>query len=96
MIADNQTNAVKLNRPMPVHLTYFTAVVDANGKVQTFGDIYGLDGRVASALFGKRIAFEGLAENVKPTQPASQARNAQYRQSSGGGLAGSIQGLFGN
>ena len=41
---------VKLTTPIPVHVTYFTAVVDDDGKVQQWPDIYALDGRLMSAL----------------------------------------------
>ena len=34
---------VKLAQAIPVHLVYFTAAVDANGQLQVFKDIYGLD-----------------------------------------------------
>jgi murein L,D-transpeptidase YcbB/YkuD len=34
---------VELAKHIPVHLTYFTAMVDADGTVETFGDIYGYD-----------------------------------------------------
>ena len=47
MLATGNNSMVSLNRPLPVHLTYFTAVVDEKGKVQTFADIYGLDTRWA-------------------------------------------------
>ena len=41
---------VNLNNPIPVHITYFTARVEKNGKITYFGDIYGHDSRVARAL----------------------------------------------
>ena len=31
---------IKLTKPIPVHITYFTAVVDDDGKVQHWPDIY--------------------------------------------------------
>jgi murein L,D-transpeptidase YcbB/YkuD len=34
---------VKLPQPIPVHLVYFTARVDANGRLEVLKDIYGLD-----------------------------------------------------
>ena len=90
-IASRQSGSVKLGRSIPVHLTYFTAVVDEKGRLQVFPDIYGLDGRIASTIFGKRIAFAGLAENVTPQRP--RAGSPSFRRT--GGLSG-IQGLFGN
>jgi L,D-transpeptidase YcbB len=46
---------IKLTTPIPVHVTYFTAVVDDDGKIQFPPDIYGLDGRVASRLEGQAV-----------------------------------------
>jgi murein L,D-transpeptidase YcbB/YkuD len=43
LIADRKTVEVKIDKPLPVHTTYFTVVVDDNGKVKTFGDVYKLD-----------------------------------------------------
>ena len=43
---------IKLTTPIPVHVTYFTAVVDDAGKLHYRPDLYGLDSRVASALEG--------------------------------------------
>jgi murein L,D-transpeptidase YcbB/YkuD len=43
LIADGKTVEVKIDKPLPVHMTYFTAVVDEQGQVKTFGDVYKLD-----------------------------------------------------
>ena len=43
LIADGNTVEVKIDKPIPVHTTYFTALVDEQGQVKTFGDIYELD-----------------------------------------------------
>ena len=54
---DNSVNsAVTLDHKIPVHLTYFTAVVDESGKV-AFADLYGLDNKLATALFGDANGF---------------------------------------
>src|SRR5262245_53775534 len=57
---------IALRKPIPVHVTYFTAVVDDAGKVQYFSDIYGLDERVASALEGARVSLGGGPEAAQP------------------------------
>ncbi|WP_284177683.1 L,D-transpeptidase family protein [Rhabdaerophilum sp. SD176] len=41
---------VRLPRRIPVHLSYFTVFVDAEGKLQERRDLYGHDARVRSAL----------------------------------------------
>jgi len=43
LIAGGKTVEVKIDKPLPVHTTYFTAVVDEQGEVKTFGDVYKLD-----------------------------------------------------
>ncbi|MCY4336872.1 MAG: L,D-transpeptidase family protein [Litoreibacter sp.] len=41
---------VDLQKPLPVHLAYFTAFVDAKGKPQYRRDVYGRDTRILAAL----------------------------------------------
>ena len=41
---------VNMKRTVPVHLTYFTAHVDANGRLQRRPDIYGHNARLTKAL----------------------------------------------
>ncbi|MGI9522127.1 MAG: L,D-transpeptidase family protein [Hyphomicrobiaceae bacterium] len=41
-----------LERPVPVHLTYFTLMFDRDGKLQAFPDYYGHDRRLEAALSG--------------------------------------------
>lgn len=43
LAAGSKTSSVKLDKPIPVHMTYFTVVVDDQGEVKTFGDVYKLD-----------------------------------------------------
>jgi murein L,D-transpeptidase YcbB/YkuD len=64
---DNSVNSpVTLDNPIPVHFTYLTAVVDETGKVSTFSDLYGLDRKVASALFGNGSGVPLLAPERRP------------------------------
>jgi murein L,D-transpeptidase YcbB/YkuD len=41
---------VNLDNPIPVHLAYFTATVDADGELRHFEDIYGYDGKMTAYL----------------------------------------------
>jgi murein L,D-transpeptidase YcbB/YkuD len=82
-------SAVNLDRPIPVHTTYFTAVVDDQGKVTTFDDIYALDRKVAAVVGGKAVASAAPVEgneNTTPAKPKAPKEN----------LAGSLRGLFGD
>jgi L,D-transpeptidase YcbB len=44
---------VKLKDPVPVFITYYTAWVDENGKLNFRDDIYGHDKEVAEKMFTK-------------------------------------------
>ena len=48
-----EDNAVKLDTKVPVHLTYFTASVDEEGRVSSFPDVYGHERRIALAIDGR-------------------------------------------
>jgi murein L,D-transpeptidase YcbB/YkuD len=50
VIAQGKRKAVVLNRPVPVHLVYFTAWADADGTVNFRDDIYGRDRDLLVAL----------------------------------------------
>ena len=47
---DSYDRQVALREKIPVHITYFTAKVNPDGSVATFGDLYGHDARMAAAL----------------------------------------------
>ena len=63
LIADEKNTTVRLKNPIPVHLTYFTAWVDEEGQVETFVDIYGLDGQAD----GKKNEQDDNASGAPPT-----------------------------
>ncbi len=54
---DSGSHTVTLDKPVPVYLVYFTARVDDDGRLVTFGDIYGNDDRVMSALRGHPVRY---------------------------------------
>ena len=96
LLDHGNNSAVTLDHPIPVHMTYFTAMVDEDGKVKSFADIYGLDSRIGKALLGKDVdlppapeADEDQAAEPAPSAATSNKRNARND------LAGSMQGLFG-
>jgi murein L,D-transpeptidase YcbB/YkuD len=92
--------------PIPVNLTYQTAFVDDAGHLQTLHDIYGIDGKMLSAIRSDRGMIEVAAaapadDSDRPhagrqrTAAATQRFNPQglppYRQS-----GGFFQNLFGS
>jgi murein L,D-transpeptidase YcbB/YkuD len=58
---------IKLTTPIPVHITYFTAWVNDDGKVGYRPDVYALDARVASALEGRAVHL--VAASVDTREP---------------------------
>jgi hypothetical protein len=74
-----------------VHLTYFTAVVDKKGKVATFADVYGLDARMASALFGNPTKFQ--APTVEANDQEGRRMSSWRAVKHTGGLNDAISGL---
>lgn len=53
IVTSKDQKALRLTRPVPVHLTYFTAWVDETGAPSFFDDIYDRDRLVARILFGE-------------------------------------------
>jgi hypothetical protein len=73
MAARGGTTDVTLEKSVPVHITYFTATVDEAGKLHSHSDIYGLDGRVASALWGRSVVLASARPEAE-SQPAASPR----------------------
>ena len=67
---DNQINLV---RKVPVHMTYFTAWVEDDGKLRIYGDIYGHENRIALGMSGKSHLIQRERE-----QPAPKVRERQH------------------
>ena len=79
-------SSVSLDKKIPVHMVYFTAVADESGKVDSSADIYGLDRKMAAALFGDATGFPmpppeskqppaGEADASTPAAPRATADN---------------------
>jgi murein L,D-transpeptidase YcbB/YkuD len=76
LLAEGYNSSVNIQHHFPVHTTYFTATVGDDGKLQTYADIYKLDGVVAAAI-GGRASPNAVADNApegKP-KPETQAGN---------------------
>ncbi|MGQ0674329.1 MAG: L,D-transpeptidase family protein [Hyphomicrobium sp.] len=65
-----QTTAIGLKQRIPVHVTYFTVVVDESGTLRQLDDIYGHDRRIADAMRGVPVS------RIASSDPA----RAQLRQ----------------
>jgi murein L,D-transpeptidase YcbB/YkuD len=63
LLASGYNSAVSLKHRVRVVTSYFTAMVDDSGKVETFADVYRLDPAVAAAIVGKEARPEAVADN---------------------------------
>lgn len=91
---------VKLERPFPVHVGYFTARVDEDGKLRTFADLYGHDAKLASALSGKPVRLEDPAAASSGAEPVAQVQGKPKKGAQPvkqeASLGDVLNGLFGN
>ena len=99
---------ITLDKPVPVHVTYFTAMVDKNGKISTYGDIYGHDSRLAAALTGRPLPYEPPVETAASDdygtngaadpdeQPGRKGKKAKSSSSGPASIAEAISGLLAN
>ncbi|HMI19333.1 MAG TPA: L,D-transpeptidase family protein [Sphingomonas sp.] len=54
-LAKTQTATLRLPQTWPVYIVYFTADADGSGDITTYGDPYGYDAKVLTALDGKPL-----------------------------------------
>ena len=75
LLSTGYNSSINITHHVPVHTSYFTAMIDDQGKVETFADIYKLDPAVAAAITGKVPKPEAFADNAdpkpKPQNPSS-------------------------
>ncbi len=69
--------AVTLQHKIPVHVTYFTSIIDADGKEQTFKDVYGHEQRIKQALAGEWSQIARGPDHLAPVK----FQRAQYARS---------------
>jgi murein L,D-transpeptidase YcbB/YkuD len=67
----SSTTDVTLEKRVQVHIAYFTAIAEDDGKVRYVRDLYGLDSRVASALEGRRVEVAARADQTSKVEPSS-------------------------
>jgi len=80
-----QEQQIDFQTQIPVHITYQTAFVDDQGKLQVRDDVYGLDAKLLSVLKGSERAVADVAverpadPNFKPTPEQGQRLNSVAR-----------------
>ena len=88
--------AVTVESKPPVHTTYFTVTMDADGKVSTFTDLYGLDRAHADALFGETDGFPTPPPEPKPRTSSVASTSSSSEGARDGGFANNSLGFFSN
>jgi hypothetical protein len=78
-------------------MVYFTAVADDSGAVETVADVYGLDRKMAVAMFGSATGFpEPPPESKKPPLGEADASTpAGRRNTADNDMARAMQGFLG-
>jgi murein L,D-transpeptidase YcbB/YkuD len=89
-------SSVALEKKIPVHMVYFTAVVDESGKVETSADVYGLDNKLATALFGDATGFPQPPPEPQGPQAGAEASTPARRTTADNDIARSMQGFLGD
>jgi murein L,D-transpeptidase YcbB/YkuD len=80
-------NEIVIDHKIPVHIVYFTAWVEDDGKLKTYADIYGHEKRITLALEGKWSQIDVGRNHLAPVEPlAPRAEpppgpSARYRRS---------------
>jgi L,D-transpeptidase YcbB len=94
--SDNGT--VVIGRRLPVHMVYFTAVVGDAGQVDVSADVYGLDRKMATAMFGSAAGFSQPPPESKqpPLGEASASTPAARRTTADNDMSRAMQGFFGD
>ena len=66
---------VALDKPIPVHVTYFTVWVEDNGELKTFPDVYGHEQRIKLGLEGRWSEIAKNRDHLLPPEDAPIARS---------------------
>ncbi len=70
-------NHIKLDNKIPVHITYFTAWVDDDGKLKTASDVYGHEKLIQMGLEGKAHLIARKKEDLGAVQAEVVSRLAE-------------------
>lgn len=79
-------NIIELDKPIPVHMTYFTVRMDEAGKASTFADIYGHEKKVRLALAGQWAKIAVGPDHLAPLDQSRVPRVAASSPSKGRAL----------
>jgi murein L,D-transpeptidase YcbB/YkuD len=91
LVSGPPNNEIPLTHPIPVHVTYFTAVANEDGNIRFTGDPYGKDERLASALAGRPVQLY-----IPPEAQGAELAEARRARATSQGTFDIFSGLFGN
>jgi L,D-transpeptidase YcbB len=87
--AGPNNNEIAIEHKIPVHITYFTALVDDDGKLHTFHDVYGHERRITLALEGKWGQIVKGRDHLAPVElNTASARPRHYAEDDAGEYPG--------
>ena len=79
-------NEVAMDKRVRMHIAYFTAWVDEDGKLKTYSDIYGHEKRVTQALDGKWQQIAKGRDHLAPVVPdKAHLEDKPQKQAASGG-----------
>jgi len=64
---------VKLDRPLPIYITYFTAIADMDGAITYYPDTYGRDRPLLPDFDGRQAAVSTTAQETVIAQEGCPA-----------------------
>ena len=80
-------NEVPIDKRIEIHVAYFTAWVDGEGKAKSFRDIYGHEKRVTQALDGQWEAIDHGKDDQAPVEANFDPQALASRAHDGAGTA---------
>jgi murein L,D-transpeptidase YcbB/YkuD len=92
--AGPENNEVRLTKKVPIHVTYFTAVVDDDGKLKTFADLYDHESKVHMGLEGKAHLIAQPKEEKYTPAARGQVRFVSSQQKSSNPLEAWMKNVF--
>lgn len=76
MRSQTDNNEIIIEKKIPMHLVYFTAWVDKDGKLKTFNDIYGHEKRITQALAGEWDKIDIGRNHLDPVEASNPSNLA--------------------
>jgi len=88
-------NEVEIDRRIPVHVTYFTAWIDEEGKTQSASDVYGHEKRIRLALAGNWKQIAKGPNHLAPVRVDPNMRARIYQNQRPSNVGDYVQSVLG-